>query len=382
MSGVTPIITNNETPPPDVNPSVPGAETILRAATTTIPTVPTAPSHIDSSSSDSTPPQPPTPALHLAPSLRLVFHLGGLVSPTLALLGYLLNDERTCWASLNFFFYSWICILTSVTTAPRELRNGWKEPTRICVAFGVECAGMGLAGMVLKESGHRLTRSLGWTGVVFGFLFTLLAPLNNLILVDLINKRFNDEDVNQHVLSQLRTNPGILLTSLYLSSSATKAIIESSPEEATLYQCGNPIIPTFLLNMFIWLTFTLQLLMHFDTSTDHSKITWDQVATMDLPKKIRFELYFYSTLGILALVIFSLIEDSDEATNFDRPLYKLIMTVFIALNMILLFFETYDKVLIQAKIERNVPQPPTPRSAANRKGSHVEVFHQGVSILG
>ena len=232
------------------------------------------------------------------------------------------------------------------------------------------------------HSGHRLTRSLGWTGVVFGFLFAVLAPVNNLILVDLINKRFSDEDVNAHVVSQLRTNPGILLTSLYLSSSATKAIIESSPEEATLFQCGNPIIPTFLLNMFIWLTFTLQLLMHFDTSTDHSNITWDRVATMDLPKKIRFELYFYSALGIQALVIFSLIEDSDDATNFDRPLYKLIMTVFIALNIIFLFFETYDKVLVQARMERKTLQPVTPRSATSRKGSHVEVFGQGLGILG
>ena len=231
------------------------------------------------------------------------------------------------------------------------------------------------------HSGHRLTRSLGWTGVVFGFLFAVLAPVNNLILVDLINKRFSDEDVNAHVVSQLRTNPGILLTSLYLSSSATKAIIESSPEEATLFQCGNPIIPTFLLNMFIWLTFTLQLLMHFDTSTDHSNITWDRVATMDLPKKIRFELYFYSALGIQALVIFSLIEDSDDATNFDRPLYKLIMTVFIALNIIFLFFETYDKELVQARMERKTSQPVTPRSAASRKGSHVEVFGQGIGIL-
>lgn len=45
-----------------------------------------------------------------------------------------------------------------MTTAPRELRNGWKEPTRICVAFGVECAGMGLAGMVLKEVRTRHIR--------------------------------------------------------------------------------------------------------------------------------------------------------------------------------------------------------------------------------
>ncbi|GMH86688.1 hypothetical protein TrST_g13934 [Triparma strigata] len=360
MSGVTPVLVPDPDSFPRQQPSP--VETTPGDGTTVSTVSSTAHNEerpVTTTATRTTLKAPVPPALHLAPSLRFVFHVGGLVSPLLGCVGFALNDERTCWASLNFFFYSWICILTSVTTAPRELwRRGWREPARITFSFGFECLGMGLAGMVLKESGHRLTRSLGWTGVVFGFLFAVLAPVNNLILVDLINKRFSDEDVNAHVVSQLRTNPGILLTSLYLSSSATKAIIESSPEEATLFQCGNPIIPTFLLNMFIWLTFTLQLLMHFDTSTDHSNITWDR-----------------------ALVIFSLIEDSDDATNFDRPLYKLIMTVFIVLNIIFLFFETYDKVLVQARMERKTSQPVTPRSAASRKGSHVEVFGQGIGIL-
>ena len=161
----------------------------------------------------------------------------------------------------------------------------------------------------------------------------MLAPINNVILVDLINKKFSDEAVNEHVLQQLKANPGILLTALYLSSHASKAILESSGDEATLLQCGNPIIPTFLLNLFIWNTFILQLLAHFDETDDHKSLTWDNIAMMNLPCKVRNELYFYSFLGLFALVIFSLLEDGEQATHFDRPLYRLFTTLFIAFNV-------------------------------------------------
>ena len=72
-------------------------------------------------------------ALALAPSLRLVFHVGGAVSPTLAIVAAGFNSERLAWASITFFFYSWICILTAATTNPRELWVSHKEPLRLIV---------------------------------------------------------------------------------------------------------------------------------------------------------------------------------------------------------------------------------------------------------
>ena len=141
----------------------------------------------------------------------------------------------------------------------------------------------------MPHHNHRLTRTLGWVGMIFGFSFALLAPINNLVLVDLINKKFSDEAVNEHVLQQLQTNPGILLTALYLASAASKAILESSSSEPTLLQAGNPIIPTFLLSLFIWNTFICQLLLHFDEENDHKDLSWDNIASMNLPRKVRKE---------------------------------------------------------------------------------------------
>jgi len=37
--------------------------------------------------------------------------------------------------------------------------------------------------------------------------------------------------------------------------------------------------------MFIWLTFILYLLMTFDDSDVHAELTWDSIATMELPTK-------------------------------------------------------------------------------------------------
>ena len=66
----------------------------------------------------------------------------------------------------------------------------------------------------------------------------------------------------------------------------------------------------------------MQLLTSFDT---HQNLTWDHIAEMKLPFKVMIEIYSYSGLGLLALVIFALTEGDDQATAWDRPLYKLIM---------------------------------------------------------
>lgn len=76
---------------------------------------------------------------------------------------------------------------------------------------------------------------------MFGFVFAPLAPLINLQLVVMIDEFYTDEEVNDHVLRQLKSNPSILCTSLYLSSSAVRAILnaEVGPDApAILAQCG------------------------------------------------------------------------------------------------------------------------------------------------
>ena len=142
------------------------------------------------------------------------------------------------------------------------------------------------------------------------------------------------------------------MSSLYLSASAGKAIINAvDDEDEALVVCGNPIIPTFLLNMFIWLTFILSILFNFESAEIRNNITVDKVARMDVPLKVKIEIYTYSFLGLLSLVIFALTEDEEQSTDFDRPLYRLFTLIFIVVLMLLLFAETWDKVGRQAFVE-------------------------------
>ena len=137
----------------------------------------------------------------------------------------------------------------------------------------------------LKLRSLRLTKTLGWTAFVFGFVFTVLAPFINLHLVATMNKRFTDKRLNSFILAHLTQNPATILSSLYLSTGASKAILNAEDGVDLLVICGNPIVPTFLLNMFIWLTFILSILFNFEANEYREVITLDAIVSM----KVRLE---------------------------------------------------------------------------------------------
>lgn len=133
--------------------------------------------------------------LALAPSLVWVFHIGGLISPTICFIGYFKDDAKTCWLGVSFFIYSWLCILTAATSDPRRCRKA-NEIARISLAFSIACLGFGMAGSTIKDSSHRLTKTLGWTIFVFGCTFAVLSPLINLQLVSMI-ANLSDASLNK-----------------------------------------------------------------------------------------------------------------------------------------------------------------------------------------
>ena len=220
----------------------------------------------------------------------------------------------------------------------------------------------------------------------------MLSPFINLQLVSMIAS-LSDASLNRFIISHLLHHPATILSSLYLSASAGKAIINAvGDEDETLVVCGNPIVPTFLLNMFIWLTFILSILFNFECAEIRNSITIDKIARMDVPFKVKLEIYTYSLLGLLSLVIFALTEDEEQSTDFDRPLYRLFTMLFIVVLMVLLFAETWDKVGRQALVEGagkakvevlgggeggGGAAPLRGEGGIERKGSHAELLFSG-----
>jgi len=100
-----------------------------------------------------------------------------------------------------------------------------------------------------------------------------------------MNKRFTDKRLNSFILAHLTQNPATILSSLYLSTGASKAILNAEDGVDLLVICGNPIVPTFLLNMFIWLTFILSILFNFEANEYREVITLDAIVSM----KVRLE---------------------------------------------------------------------------------------------
>ena len=177
-----------------------------------------------------------------------------MVAPLISLFGFFLDDERISWASITFFIYSWICLLTACTTAPRAFSTSLSERAFVGISFSIICFTFGLNGMVLKSAqsreSHILTNTLGWVCTVLGFVFTLLAPFINLTLVKIIDETHTDIEINEYIMRQLQKNPSILCTSLYLSSAATKAILNADKDAPLLLQVrpNSPLRSQITLN--------------------------------------------------------------------------------------------------------------------------------------
>ena len=132
--------------------------------------------------------------------------VGGLVSPTLGLLGALIyekdneNGKRFAWASLTFLEVSVICLFAGCMGNVRNIRNRGEKAlvTLNGVMVGVA---WGLPGVTfLIEPDDEAERILGWVLVSFGVFWAIVfGPFSCRSDVEQPRRKGAERRGNEHV---------------------------------------------------------------------------------------------------------------------------------------------------------------------------------------
>ena len=155
------------------------------------------------------------------------------------------------------------------------------------------------------------------------------------------------------VMGLLKGSPSLLGPLLYICAAASRCIMDSNADLHVIDQCGNPILPTFCLTVFLFWTWFITVLV--PPIWHREMITWSDIARWSLASDTSREGVAYGGMCFTALLLFAtLYEDGSSASWLVVGL----MCLFFFFTGGLLFLVTVDSYVIPmiygTKESRNV----------------------------
>jgi hypothetical protein len=155
---------------------------------------------------------PPEYILSLAQRWRFTLFLLGLISPGLAIFGFVYKDPRSIWGSLLFWMMSAVCSAAAGLSNPRGVRNGGVAEKLFVFACGLSSMAVApIPGLTVDVNvGDDMSNSTNidisgtlpsWTGSsnkgrvmsMAGFILTGLGGPFFLILAKIYDRRLTDK---------------------------------------------------------------------------------------------------------------------------------------------------------------------------------------------
>jgi hypothetical protein len=318
--------------------------------------------------------QPTEKIKHLHPLIRSTFFLGGTVSFLFSLAGLIADDERFVWSGQNFLVFSMICLMIVVFSNPSAIDTPGERAISISVGIfgGLPLV---LVGIALQRVDHTVTYQSGVLNTVLGIIWSSLAPFVVLRMNTLYSQK---TDLEQHslVVSLLRVSPQILGSVLYVSAEATRCLlrIESPAADPTpvMDQCGNPLVPTFYLNGILVTSWVVSILILPLATEQTKRISWSDLAGLNLPMQALFEGIILSSLGALGVLLFASLNEEGEAYG---GYVKQVCLLFIIVWIFFMFYEVYDKLIKPAigELCGDVVGDVSGDAADSRRGSDADI---------
>lgn len=257
-----------------------------------------------------------------------MFQLGGLLSPTLGVLGFMKQDEKLLWTARNFGNFSIVCTVLACTGNPRNF-GSWKEKSFIVTSFTTYCSGQFSYGSELSRLDDKAAVKTGKMGMMM-VAFTMLVSLPALLHGVKLFSRFSDAKLSSSMLSMFQSVPSLLGSLLYVASTSFRCILQSDEKLGSVVeQCGNPIQPANVVSLYLFLAWLMGYFIG-PMASDASKLSWKQVMELRMTKLQFTNGGLFSALSLLASIIFANTNESGAAyDDFLQLLVSLFMLVFV-----------------------------------------------------
>ena len=258
---------------------------------------------------------PATPARplpnSLAAPLRAVYALGACISPGFGIISLVHGDPTYSWAwsSLLFWMLSQTCSHIWAYSNPPEYKRNREIVMARVAGLLVALPGI-LAGAKLRFSDDFTETWFGFVSLIFGAFFSLVLPMSFPMMTKEYGKLSRRKQHNFVIGNLLKGSASILGTLVYISAAATRCIQRAEETDRLLSVCGNPIIPSFVLTIFLFWTWLLTVLVPPLVTSFH--VTWNDIARLELPKNLATQGAFYGVMSLSALVMFAQLNEDGE----------------------------------------------------------------------
>lgn len=275
--------------------------------------------------------------------------VGGLVSPTLGLLGALIfekdkeNGKKLAWASLTFLEVSVICLFAGCMGNVRNIRNRGEKAlvTLNGVMVGVAWGLPGVTFLMARDDEEWL----GWVLVSFGVFWALVfGPLSG--QAALMWSNHEEKELSAAVRNMFKSLSSVFPPMLYLAVSPLTCIWKWDPnnpkeeedEGKGIYEiCGNPLVPAWLVNLLIcmawWMRYWVGPLMK-----DLKSKSLVDVMLLRFAKIEGLEFGFLLLISVLGWLLFAFQDNDGEKMDLGlNVLSVLFLSFFLTLACIVIF---------------------------------------------
>ncbi|GMH54591.1 hypothetical protein TL16_g01705 [Triparma laevis f. inornata] len=263
----------------------------------------------------------------------------------IGLVGLLRDDSKYAWTCLLFWMFSQVCANTVAYSNPLKCTTKQEQLIQKASGFITALPGI-LGGAQLKDSSDITAEYFGWFSFCFGIFFAFVLPFTYSFMASEY-ARMDKKKIYDFVIMSLLKGSGSILGSLvYIPTAAFGCIQRADPNKNLLKQCGNPILPSFCLSIFLFWTWLVTVLAPPLITSFH--VTWSDVANFDLPKNLNTQGSFYVVMSFTALVMFALLnEEGESITDFSVGN----MCAFFIATTLLLFSVLYAELCADREID-------------------------------
>mmetsp|Transcript_14638 Transcript_14638/g.29845 ORF Transcript_14638/g.29845 Transcript_14638/m.29845 type:complete len:437 (+) Transcript_14638:157-1467(+) len=281
------------------------------------------------------------PILRFSKRWRFLMLAGGLLAPGLAVKALMerskdpFTAEKLSWASYSFVAFSGTCLVAAVLGNVRRI--GSRVEKSVLILIGL------LLGVTYFFPGYALASYEDEDTAAMGKLFMSSGALWAIIGPPIVHKgaskwsALEDHELSSALIAMFKALPGTLASQVYLSTAAMRCVLAADDESPLYEQCGNPLIPTFQINMLLFMAWFLAYVCA-PLMKDRKTKTWGDVMVLKMGKMEGFQFSLGSILGTVAWVEFATLNEGGELmTDFMQTLITLFILFFYSLCALVLF---------------------------------------------